>query len=136
MKILLASSWLKNSNYLRFKILKIHVFRCFYDLTDDMTQLMLIFCHLSRVVSRANYFRKTGGCPESEVPKQEHAKNFQNDEITDKDSSCSKQLKLIENRRNKPNYRSANKFLFVQTRTSDHYFSLSLQRLSCGLVRN
>ena len=127
---------LKNSKCLRFKILKIHISRCFYDLTDDMSQLMLISCHLSRVVSRANYFRKTGGRPKSEAPKQGHAKNFQNHEITGKDPSCSKQLKLIENRRNKPNYRSANKFLFVQTRTLDHYFRLSLQRLSCGLVRN
>ena len=28
---------------LRFKILKIHIFRCFYDLIDDITQVMLFF---------------------------------------------------------------------------------------------
>ena len=47
----LASSVLKYSKCLRFKILKIHFYRCFYDLTDDMTQLMLIFCHLSEFFS-------------------------------------------------------------------------------------
>ena len=68
-KIFLASSLLKNSKDLRFKILKIHGFRCFCDLTDDMTQLMLIFGRLFRVVSRAIYFQKTGRHPKSKAPK-------------------------------------------------------------------
>ena len=47
-----------------------------------------------RIVSRANYFQKTGGCPKLEAPKQGHVKIFQNNEITGRDSICSKQLKL------------------------------------------
>ena len=30
------------------KILKIYIFRCFYDLINDMTQLMFISCHLPK----------------------------------------------------------------------------------------
>ena len=46
---------------------------------------------------------------------------FRNHKITGKDSICSKKLKLIENKGNKRTYRSENKSLFVQTRTSDHH---------------
>ena len=64
-----------------------------------------------------------GGCPKLEVSKQGHKIFFENHEITGKDSTCSKQLKLIENKRFKPNYWSLNKFHLVQTWTSDNYFS-------------
>ena len=52
-----------------------------------------------------------GGHPKSGAPKRGHAKNFQNHEITGKNPICLKQLKLIENKRNKPTYRSVNKSL-------------------------
>ena len=44
----------------------------------------------ARVTSRTNDFHKRGGHPKLEVPKLEHAKNFQNHEITGKDSIYSK----------------------------------------------
>ena len=50
----------------------------------------MLFMYAIRVVSRANYFMKMGGHPKSEVPKYGHVKHFQNHEITDKDSLCSK----------------------------------------------
>ena len=49
-----------------------------------------------RVVSRENYFRKTSRLSKSKACKQGHLKNFQNHEITCKESICSKRLKLKE----------------------------------------
>ena len=66
------------------------------------------------VISRANYFQKTGGCPKSEAPKLIHAKIFQNLKITGKDSIYSKQLKSEEKKRNKPTYGFVKKSLFMQ----------------------
>ena len=82
-----------------------------------------------RIVCRANYFRKTGGQRKSEAPKQGHVKNFQNHEITGKDSY---RFKATEVERK---IREINLLIDLQTnlsscRNSDHYFSLSLQRLS------
>ena len=68
-----------------------------------------------RVISRANCFHKTGG-----HPKIWTCKKFSKSRNNWKDSTCSKQLKLIENKRNKPTYGSANKSLFIQTKTADH----------------
>ena len=67
-----------------------------------------------RAVSQVNDVRKTGGCQKSEAPKQGQAKNFQNEELTGKDSICLKQLKLKEKKRNKPTYQFTNKSLFMQ----------------------
>ena len=43
-----------------------------------------------------------------------HEENFQNYEITCKESVCLEQLKLKENKRNNSTYRFANKSLFVK----------------------
>ena len=47
-------------------------------------------------------------------PNREMQKKNHNQEITGKDSICSKQLKLKEKKKNKPTYWSGNKSLFVQ----------------------
>ena len=65
-------------------------------------------------------FRKWVDTQNSKHPNRD-IKKFQNQEITGKDSICSKQLKLKKNKRNKPTYRSAEISIFF------HYFSLSLQ---------
>ena len=51
--------------------------------------------YTTKAVSRTNYFRKMGA-PKIGSGQMGTWKNFQNQEITGKDSICSKQLKLKE----------------------------------------
>ena len=74
--------------------------------------------------------------PKLTVPKLGHAKNFQNLEITGKDSNMFKATEFERKIReiNLLIDTQINLFLY---RTSEHYFfPLSLQQLLCRLVRN